>query len=83
MRECGMFRNALPSLIDHELSGQLGAPHEVYPVECLGLVAEAGGPVDHVEEAEDDGEDHEAGVVHPHQVHVPRRGTRFIERSNL
>ena len=67
--------------VDHELSGQVGAPHEVDPVECLCLVAEAGGPVDHVEEAEDDGEDDEAGVVHPHQVHVPRRGTGFVERS--
>ena len=37
-------------------------------------MAEAGGPVDHVEDAEDDGEDDEAGVVHAHQLHVPRRG---------
>ena len=46
--------------------------HERDPAKRLRLVAEAGGPVDHVEDAKDNGEDDEAGVVHANQVHVPR-----------
>ena len=62
------------SSVEHKLAGRLRVLHEGDPAEGLRLVAEAGGPVDHVEDAEDDGEDDEAGVVHAHQLHVPRRG---------